>query len=77
MEEYPDIVLAFGESDEYRCVGVIVGVAGILTNRPTTLQLSIEEVNKPVQPQRSQDCDHPHVLLHVVLRLQLVEILPR
>ena len=83
MEEYPDIVLAFGESDEYRWVQNVFmsckfrPLACLVYHHRTEYstnylgQLPPPEIDDALQPKTIQNCLHPHILFHLVLCLPL------
>jgi len=78
MEEYPDIVLGFGESDEFRSVlnlkisDTIATLKGFLTTR----QLPSKKICRSVQPSSGKDNLYVDVTVHGVLRFPLVDIFP-
>jgi hypothetical protein len=79
MEEYPDIVLAFGESDEFRfgpsSPSLFFGPS--TQHQDTNAQFPPPKVHVTLQSTAIQDCVNPDVVIHLILRLSLVIILPR
>lgn len=76
MNEYKDIVLAFGESDEYRFRRALCTSSHFLT-MPSAQQLPLSKVYRPIQSTAGENSDDPYITLHLVLCLQLVEISSR
>lgn len=81
MDAYPDIVLGFGESDEYRQVNISIYLLSLSISHKCPadllLQLSPPQIDSTVQSPACQNSYHTHVLLHLLLRLPLERLLPR
>lgn len=75
MELYPDIVLAFGESDEYRHVYGHLVRCSFLTHL-ICCQFSFEEVDNYLQSSTLQNCFNAYITIYLILRFPLVKILP-
>lgn len=70
MQEYRDIVLAFGESDEYR------HVQAVRCNHSSLIfiQFSVPSFYSVVQPPAIKNPQHDRFILHFMLCHELVEI---
>lgn len=76
MDAYPDIVLGFGESDEYRSVNPCLHLPSFLIPLFNfTSQLPPPKIDPTLQPPARQNSNHTHVLLHLFLRLPLERLL--
>lgn len=71
MNEFKDIVLAFGESDEYRYMPLtyVYGSALILTG-----QFSVPALNLVIQSAACENIDHSHITVHIFICVQLEKL---
>ena len=76
MVEHPDIVLAFGESDEYRWR---IHLISFCPHLPSVFseQLSPPQINDTLQSKTIQNRLHFHLSLLFILRLPLVRLFSR
>jgi hypothetical protein len=80
MNEFKDVLLAFGESDEYRLVLALNYYSASLFDARVfnhSFQLSISKIYSPVQSTGYKDSDNIDIAVHFFIRISLAEILSK
>jgi len=76
MQSFPDITLAFGESDEFRRVDLDLNNKTPAAEERLPDQLFVQKIHQRLQETTRQDIDNGRISIHVFLCVPLGEAFP-
>jgi hypothetical protein len=76
MEMFPDITLAFGQSDEFRRVDSDVRNGGIVAEELSRDQFPVQKIDQRLQQATCEGIDNSCIPVYICLCVQLGEIFP-